>query len=122
MVVIGRHLGAVAAAAKDDAQGIFTMLDGRSQRMDHVGIVDALVAVGTEIYDLVTGFLQFSNQKLLHFEAAMVARYGYDVFHFFAVDNLIRKITYFHYSPPLYCPISERLIRFEKINGFDSIN
>ena len=122
VMVIGRHLGTIAATAKDDAKRIFTLFDSRSQRMDHIRIIDTFIAVGTVIFDLVTGFFQFFNQKLLHFKAAMVARYGYDLFHFYAVDISMGKITYFHCSQPFYKAISERLNRFEKINGFKIIS
>jgi len=55
---------------------------------------------------------------LLHFEAAMVARYGDNLFHFCAVDNSIGKSTYFRCSLGLYPIISEQFIRLQKVNNF----
>ena len=83
MMMVSRHLGTITATTKDDTQGILADCDSRSKRMDEIGIVDTLIAIGAKIVNSKTGLCQFLNQKLLHLEAAMIARYGYDAFHFF---------------------------------------
>ena len=106
MMMIGRHLGTIAATTEDDSQRILTCFNGISQGMDHVGIVDTLRTIGAIIIDLITGLRQSFNQILLHLETTMVARDGDDLFHYFLLLIIqFAKLNIFvthHRSIPLF--------------------
>ena len=80
-VLIHRHLHPVAAAANHYTTTVLAFVDGASQQMCKIGIVNTLRAIGAEILHLKTLILKVVLHHLLQFKTCMIAGHRYNFFH-----------------------------------------
>ena len=75
-MLVGHHRNAVGAAAEQESEYMFARLDGLSQRVRKIGIINAVGAVGAVVGYGIPHLFEVRLDALLELESRVVGGYG----------------------------------------------
>ena len=80
-IFVHGHLNAVTATTNHNTAAVFTFIDGASQKMRIIGIIDTFSTVGAKIFYLKALILKIMFYSFLQFISCMVACHSNYFFH-----------------------------------------